>query len=432
MLVKRSFSPLLLLSYSQCKQGFQPALFATSRKMASSSAGASTAAAPALIITTVNNTRIITLNRPSALNSLSLEMCLDIKKELLKIQTEGSNIGSFIVRGSGGRAFCAGGDVKSLYMDIVNARERERRGSSEALDDIGSGKQGVLANDFFRKEYEMNYLLGTSSVPQVSLWDGIVMGGGVGLSVLGEFRVATENTLFAMPETAIGLFPDVGSSGWLPHLPEGQGLYIGLTGCRLNAADLISTGIATHFVPSDMLQLLQDKMTEKCTPDPATSKDIIKDILGKLSMNKELPGAVEAKATIEKNREVIKRCFHNKKSIEEIFVSLEAEKASCAEGASAFATTTLATLAKMSPTSLKVTMHQLEAGRDLDLKGCLEMEFRVMMRSVKAPDFSEGIRALLVDKDNKPAWTPSAAAAVDEADVAGYFRPLEHVFELRL
>ncbi len=173
-----------------------------------------------LIITKRNSLLTIELNRPKALNALSLDMCHQMKA-LLKndINGEGSDVAAFIVKGAGGKAFCAGGDVRAIYTELGECSKNGIR--------IGTGQPGFLHTDFFRHEYIMNYMLGTSIVPQISLWDGIVMGGGVGISVLGEFRVATEKSLFAMPETAIGLFPDVGSSAWLPHLEDGYGNYIG-------------------------------------------------------------------------------------------------------------------------------------------------------------------------------------------------------------
>jgi enoyl-CoA hydratase/carnithine racemase len=175
-----------------------------------------TASESAIRIAQRNRLLVLELNRPKALNALSLDMCAEIKTLLReKINVPTPEIGAFVMKGAGGKAFCAGGDVKAIWQELQTANP------------IGTGKPGLLHNDFFRQEYIMNYLLGTSLAPQVSFWDGIVMGGGVGVSVLGEFRVATEKSLFAMPETAIGLFPDVGSSAWLPHLPEGYGAYIG-------------------------------------------------------------------------------------------------------------------------------------------------------------------------------------------------------------
>lgn len=194
-------------------------------------------AEPAILVEQRKNLLIVELNRPKALNSLTTDMCKDMKNLLLtKINPPATTpvapeqaVGAFIVKGKGGKAFCAGGDVKTIWQGLMASPDYE-------------------ADKFFRTEYYMNYLLGTSNAPQISIWDGIVMGGGVGISVFGEFRIATEKALFAMPETAIGLFPDVGSSAWLPHLQDGYGAYIGLSGCRLGPADLVHTNIATHFV----------------------------------------------------------------------------------------------------------------------------------------------------------------------------------------
>lgn len=175
---------------------------------------------PSLIVRQNQNLLVLELNRPKALNALSLEMCNQLKTLLVeRINVADSTVGAFVVKGNGGKAFCAGGDVKSIWQELASLESENAP--------LGSGKPGYLHTDFFRQEYIMNYLLGTSLKPQVSLWDGIVMGGGVGVSVLGEFRVATEKSMFAMPETAIGLFPDVGSSAWLPHLADGYGNYIG-------------------------------------------------------------------------------------------------------------------------------------------------------------------------------------------------------------
>lgn len=192
---------------------------------------------PAILVEQRKNLLVVELNRPKALNSLTTEMCKDMRQLLTtKINPPASAgvrkedaVGAFIMKGRGGKAFCAGGDVKTIWQGLMTSPDYE-------------------ADKFFRTEYYMNYLLGTSNAPQVSIWDGIVMGGGVGISIFGEFRVATEKAMFAMPETAIGLFPDVGSSAWLPHLQNGYGAYIGLSGCRLLPADLVHTNIATHFI----------------------------------------------------------------------------------------------------------------------------------------------------------------------------------------
>ncbi len=363
---------------------------------------------PELLLSQQKQVGIITLNRPKALNSLNLQMCRDIKRKLLDWHTVDKSVGAFIVKGVGGKSFCAGGDVKSIYLEIVGM-------SAELKKDLGTGKRGMLSSDFFRTEYEMNYLLGTSNVPQVSIWDGIVMGGGVGLSVLGEFRIATEKSLFAMPETAIGLFPDVGSSAWLPHLKGGQGLYIGLTGARLNAMDLIETGIATHYIPSDKIPEVEKIMIETCSVDPNKAREEVKVILSQHSCQITDPGII-SKSDIVANKEIINKCFSGVTSIEDVFNRLSVEASS-----NAWADKTLKTLNKMSPNSLKITMRQLQDGKNLDLKKCLEMEFKVVMNCMKAPDFTEGIRALLIDKDNNPNWSKKSIQDVKDEDVAAYF-----------
>jgi len=212
----------------------------------------------------------ITLNRPKALNALDLDMCASLKETLLQWRRPSASSSSssssspprlFILKSSSPKAFCAGGDVKSVYTELLSL-------PPEA---IGTGAKGTLHADFFRTEYEMNYLLATSPVPQISLWDGIVMGGGVGVSMYGRYRVATEKTLFAMPETNIGLFPDVGASSWLPLLmPKGLGLLLGMSGKRLTARELIDAGIATHYVHSSKLPELEAALSSSSSSSPSS------------------------------------------------------------------------------------------------------------------------------------------------------------------
>ena len=367
-----------------------------------------------------NNVAVVVLNREKALNALDVDMVTQVKGHLLNWRTPTpppssssssaatttittNKVGAFIMKGAGTKAFCAGGDVKSIYLYL-----KENAGAA------GSGKEGTVDADFFRSEYEMNYLIGTSPIPQVSIWNGIVMGGGVGISVLGEYRIATDRTMFAMPETAIGLFPDVGSSAWLPHLPNGQGLYIGLTGCRLGAADLISTGIATHYVPSENIEEVEKLIVENCTEDPKKSRDIITDILKGACKKPD-----NSKTLIEANKDAISRCFANAKSVEEILALLQEETQNKLH--EKWAHSTIQSLSKMSPTSLKLTLAQLKAGKELDLKGCLTMEYRLMMGCMRGHDFLEGIRAVLVDKDNSPKWSPSELSQVQDSDIQKFF-----------
>ena len=351
----------------------------------------------------------ITLNRPKALNSLDKDMCSGIL-DTLKGWESGTTLKpvAFLVKGAGEKAFCAGGDVKSIWDEIANG--------GLAKEQIGIGQSGLKHSDFFRTEYHMNYALGTSSVPQVSIWDGFVMGGGVGVSVLGRFRVATDTTMFSMPETAIGLFPDVGSSSWLPHLqPEGFGMFIGLTGARLFAADLLSSGIATHYVDKLTLPAL-----EKSLGTATSTSDVERD----LRMHASTPPS--EKSILQKHGEAISRCFMTGLSLEGIFDALRVEAASGGSHVE-WATTTLATLEKMSPTSLRVTHELLQRGAGLSLKDCLIMEFRASQRCMRG-DFAEGIRALLVDRDNSPKWAPAAT----KAEVESFFNALPAGNDLKL
>ncbi|XP_040213099.1 3-hydroxyisobutyryl-CoA hydrolase, mitochondrial isoform X3 [Rana temporaria] len=285
---------------------------------------------------------VITMNRPKALNALNLNMARHIYQKL-KLWEEDPDTFLVIIKGSGGKAFCAGGDI----LAVTNA-----------------GKSGDrLAQDFFREEYILNNAIGTCRKPYIAFIDGITMGGGVGLSVHGHFRVASEKTLFAMPETAIGLFPDVGGGYFLPRLPGKLGLYISLTGFRLKGRDVQKAGIATHFVES-----------EKSTADEE-KPFILAEHLDKINS------------------------LFTANSVEEIFENLKKD-------GSSFAQQQLQTLSKMSPTSLKMTFRQLKNGSSLTLQEVLTMEYRLSQACMRGHDFYEGVRAVLIDKDQNPKWKP--------------------------
>jgi len=319
----------------------------------------------------------------------------------------------FIVKGAGEKAFCAGGDVVSIWKDISDG--------SLAKEDIGVGKKGTVHSDFFRTEYHMNYALGKCSIPQISLWNGFVMGGGVGVSVLGRYRVATDTTVFSMPETAIGLFPDVGSSSWLPHIqPSGFGMYVGLTGQRLYAYDLIQSGIATHYVPKDDIPALEAALSN------ATNENDILTILNNAS-SKAAPD--DSKSVLKNNKDIIEKIFAPGASLNDINIELnnEINKGVNESEYVEWATKTLKTLNKMSPTSVAITHELLHRGVGLDLKDCLLMEYRVVNRCM-SNDFQEGIRALLVDKDNNPTWKPKPTSS----EVEHFFSPLPEENDITL
>lgn len=361
---------------------------------------------------------VLTLNRPKALNALDGPMCQGIKDLLLrwKRTSHSEQPLVFVVKGAGGKAFCAGGDVKTVWQELQDLKK-----STASSSEIGSGASGFVHSDFFRVEYEMNYLLGTSRVPQVSLWDGIVMGGGVGVSVLGRFRIATEKTLFAMPETAIGLFPDVGSSFWLPGLqPVGFGLYMGLSGVRLRASDLLQSGIATHYVRSGEIDQLVASL--KAVKESNGVKQVLDDF-----HERSIKSVDSSIAILPRYAQKISNVFGDAKSVSHVFDMLLQQQGACE-----WSRETLALMNKMSPSSIHVTYAQLQRGKGRSLQECLEMEFRLMMRCMAAPDFTEGIRAVLVDKDHNPRWQPAGVQDVSETMVSKYFEPLAPSNELKL
>eukprot|EP00753_Platysulcus_tardus_P021290 PLAT8792.1.p1 GENE.PLAT8792.1~~PLAT8792.1.p1 ORF type:complete len:465 (+),score=223.39 PLAT8792.1:44-1438(+) len=343
--------------------------------------------------------RVVQLNRPKALNALSLEM-IRFLDPMLRMWEEGEDVRAVVMRGEGGKAFCAGGDIVKLYN---SGKEEETR--HEAL-------------TFFREEYTLNHLLSVLDVPVVALLNGITMGGGVGLSVHGAFRVATEKSVFAMPETAIGFFPDVGGSHFLSRLPDGLGQYLGLTGQRLKGRDLLRAGIATHYIRADAEDDLLDSISHIASLGELTDRQLAMTMLAHFQSHT----ADEADSVIEPHREAIKRCFGEPDSMEGVLHALQSENSDWSDA-------TLAALSNMSPTSLAVTHRQLQLGADKTLAECLAMEYRMAHRFMQGSDFFEGVRALLIDKDQSPKWEADSVADVQEATVASYFAPLEKASE---
>lgn len=276
---------------------------------------------------------------------------------------------------------------------------------------LGAGEED-MSDAFFREEYALNAAIAGCPKPQVSVWDGIVMGGGAGVSVHGAFRVTSERTMFAMPETNIGLFPDVGATHFLSRLPGEVGTYLALTGARLGATDLLAVGLATHFVPSERIAALEAAL-QGC--DSAAAVDAA---LVDLSDGAAADSYAQMVAPqIAARRHVIDMCFRGS-CIESILVALDAD-------GSEWAAETVATLRKMSPTSLKVALRLLREARDASLQQCLQAEFRACQQFMEpASDFFEGIRAALVDKDRNPKWCPTTIADVSDASVALYFGSL--------
>ncbi|HEX3573226.1 MAG TPA: enoyl-CoA hydratase/isomerase family protein [Rhodopila sp.] len=317
----------------------------------------------------------ILLNRPRALNALNLPM-IRACAAILQTWRDDPHVDAVVIEGAGDRAFCAGGDIRVL-------REAQIAGDLATVD------------EFFAEEYALNLAIATYPKPYIALVDGICMGGGIGLSVHAPYRVATEHAGFAMPETAIGFFPDIGATFLLPRLAGALGTYLGLTGARVNGADAVHAGLATHFTPRDRL--------------PALSAALATDGVAALAaFNQPLPPD-----TLAEHRSAIDRCFAAE-TVSAIVARLAAE-------ATPWADATLKALRHVSPSALHWTLLALRRGRDLTLKQALDAEFALTRSTMAQPDFAEGVRAMLVDKDRKPKWQPARIEDVDPARIAAVF-----------
>uniref|UniRef100_A0A8C7Y6P2 3-hydroxyisobutyryl-CoA hydrolase n=1 Tax=Oryzias sinensis TaxID=183150 RepID=A0A8C7Y6P2_9TELE len=334
---------------------------------------------PEVLLDKVGRAGVITMNRPKVLNALNLTMIRQILPQLKKWEND-AETDIVIIKGAGGKAFCAGGDIRAV---------------TEA------GKVGdSLAQDFFREEYTLNNTIGSFKKPYIAFIGGITMGGGVGLSVHGRFRVATEKTLFAMPETAIGLFPDVGGGYFLPRLQGKLGLFLALTGFRLKGRDVQRAGVATHFVDSVKVLHLMVNLGRSV----------------KAAVRSHVHFKVDFIAAGQEHFLSPNRLF-SASSMEGIMQNLKAD-------GSEFAKKQAEVLSKMSPTSLKITYRQLQAGATLSLQEVLVMEYRLSQACMRGCDFYEGVRAVLVDKDQSPKWNPSTLEEVSEQSVDECFSSL--------
>ena len=331
---------------------------------------------------------VVTLNRPKALNALNLEMIEKMDPQLKAWESDAS-VAAVLIKGAGEKAFCAGGDVRAVWQ---------------------AGKDGGdLTKTFFYEEYRLNRRIHMFPKPYIAILDGVTMGGGVGLSVHGDFRIATEKLMFAMPETAIGLFPDVGGTWFLNKCPGETGLYLALSGARIGAADAAALGLATHVVPSDKTEALEAALADAALAgDP---QGAVARIVERFAVHAGEP-------TLAPHRAVIDRCFAYN-TLEEIFAALEAD-------GSDFAAETLATLKKKSPTSMKVALAQLRRGREMDFDSAMKMEYRLSQGCMRpGSDFYEGIRAVLVDKDHAPQWSAARIEDVGDEAIEAYFSPVE-------
>ncbi|CAO4369222.1 unnamed protein product [Caenorhabditis nigoni] len=342
--------------------------------------------------------KVVTLNRPKALNALNLSMVREFYPKLQEWNSS-SDVDLVILKGSGEKAFCAGGDVLAVVRSFKDAE---------------SGKDCTMHKDFFREEYILNHLIGTFNKQYVCLIDGIVMGGGCGLSVNGRFRVATEKTMLAMPETALGLFPDVGGSYFLSRLKGNLGMYLALTGYRLLGADAFHAGLATHFVESAQLAKLEKELVSMKDVNENSVDEVIRSF-----EPKKIP-----EFSLSKNLSQIRDAF-GARSVEDILSSLDKDGSEWAKKQTAI-------LGKMSPTSLKVTHRQITEGSKMNYAKIFTMEYRLTQRFLADKDFHEGCRAILIDKDRNPKWNPATLADVKESVIDHYFSPLPNNSDLKL
>ncbi|MCD2322687.1 enoyl-CoA hydratase/isomerase family protein [Sphingomonas sp. IC-56] len=323
----------------------------------------------------------IRLNRPKALHALNTAMC-QAMLEALEAWEADPAVEAILIDHAEGRGFCAGGDIRMI-----------------AESGAGDGKDAAA---FFHVEYRMNHRLFTYPKPVVTFMDGITMGGGVGISLPARFRVATENTKFAMPETGIGLFPDVGGGWYLSRLAGRMGEYIALTGHRLDGAECLALGLATHYLPADRLEEAKARIS-------AAPGDI-QSVLDELSSPAPDPRILGRRAAID-------RLFASDK-LEGIFAALEADD-------SEWAQQQLATLRTKSPQACKVSLRLLAEGRAMpSFADEMVQEYAVATRVGRLPDFAEGVRAVILDKDNAPRWNPATPEAVTQDRIDAIFAPL--------
>jgi len=325
---------------------------------------------------------LIVLNRPKALNALSLDMVRGMASALDAWEKD-PTVTRIVVSGAGEKAFCAGGDIRSLH-------------------DLGKAGNHAEALTFWREEYVLNHRIKTYPKPYVALVDGIVMGGGVGVSLHGTVRVAGDRWLFAMPEVGIGFFPDVGGTYALPRLPGATGMWLALTGARIRRADAAALGLATHAVPTAAMDELRESLV--------AGEDIETAIARFAAPAEPAPHA--------SSRAVIDRCF-SAPTVSEILARLDAEAP-----VSEFAAEAAATMRTKSPTSLRLTHAQMLRGAALDFAAAMKLEYRMVTRILEGHDFYEGIRAVVIDKDQKPEWNPPTLDGVSDAAIARYFEPL--------
>jgi len=321
---------------------------------------------------------VITLNRPDVLNSLNLSMLAAMHRQL-RDWSANEQVRVVVVRGAGTKAFCAGGDVRAVY---------DARGNDEFMDRV------------YRIEYELDEYISRYPKPYVALMSGYTMGGGCGISIHGKYRVVTDTTVIAMPEVAIGLFPDIAGSHFLSRCPGATGLFLGLTGARIGGWDALFLGLADYWVTDESYDRLIALLACACDVEQA---------LAQLAMPPQ-------GSRVDSLRQEIDRCF-DRDTVADIVAALKTEPGDWAREAER-------AMLAASPTSLEITFRAIREGRCKSLRECLVTDFRVAQRLMKQGDYFEGVRALIIDKDRNPKWSPPSLAAVDRQAIDRCFAPL--------
>ncbi|MEJ8474189.1 enoyl-CoA hydratase/isomerase family protein [Roseibium algae] len=319
---------------------------------------------------------IVTLNRPKALNALNHPMVSALVAQLNAWATDDS-IHHVVVTGAGEKAFCAGGDIRRIY---------EMKQAGEA---------GLA--EFFRDEYLLNAQIKAYTKPYVCLIDGIIMGGGVGLAMPGSHRVGTEFTMFAMPETGIGFFPDVGGTHFLPRMPRFTGTYCAMSAGRMKQADTLVTGVLTHAIQRESVEALLKDLETASDVDAAIAQYVFE----------------VGPSDLMSHADLIETAF-SAGSVADIMAQLDSAD-------DEFAAKTAAAIRAKSPTSVHLAFEQMQRGRELDFNACMVLEYRIVSQVLEGHDFFEGVRAVLVDKDHAPKWKPDSIDLVDSADLQAYF-----------
>jgi len=333
----------------------------------------------------------ITLNRPQALHSLTGPMCESLKSAVDRWSVDSDLHLVMVDHAEGTRGFCAGGNIR-MFIEIGEVGPNELK----------------EFRHFFSIEYSMNVAISQFPKPYLSILDGVVMGGGVGISIYGSHRVATEKTIFAMPETAIGLFPDIGAGYFLPRLPGQLGTWLGLTGARLKGSDVAAIGLATHYVRSTEITKLKSQLAQTDFSDDASGA--LNQVLSEYS-------APVPEAGYLQHADCINRCFVHD-TAEEIVAALQEEE-------SDWAAEQWKALRSMCPTSVKITLRQLREGaKSQSLEENMPMEYRIVWRRVESQDLIEGVRAVFETKNRKPRWSPATIEEVTDEMVDSYFQPL--------